>query len=179
VSFHDAASGSSFDKKLMEYLIEIALVTLYAGVGIILIGLLFHHIFETTTRFPGHRNPPPPPPRRKNVCKEKSKAMISNHPFYSKFELIKETVFGKVYVHDNLEVYIYTDPQCHVKSVSVQNLEDNEYMVRRLLFKNEEELIFILDRIAEVRISYPRCISLPSIVETFGRSCKQSGTAEG
>ena len=100
--------------------------------------------------------------------------MIINHSFYSLFELTRQTDNSKFYCYSDIKIHLFQDSKHKVKSVSVSKMSSDETLIDGMFYLNNDELIFILDRVPEIRVLYPKDISLQSIVNYFGQSCKQS-----
>jgi len=96
--------------------------------------------------------------------------MIENHPFYSQFNLVKTLWLTKTYNYGNINIKIFTSDSRQVKCVTVFKKSNNKKIIKQMFFKDDNELTFILDRVPQVRFSYPKHIALPSLVNDFGNS---------
>ncbi|SEC44688.1 hypothetical protein SAMN04489761_3016 [Tenacibaculum sp. MAR_2009_124] len=101
--------------------------------------------------------------------------MIEEHPYFSRFQLVKQTNLSKHFKFKNLLVKLFEEPKKHVKSVSVHQ-ENGTVLIKDMFYSNTEELIFILNRVPEVLYSCPKDISSQSIVAFFGQNCKPKNT---
>lgn len=93
--------------------------------------------------------------------------MLNNHPTYSLFQQINEQGNSKFYKLDHIKIQLTEIRK--IKTVSVTT-ERKEVLIQSLLYKDDQELEFILDRVAPIRLVVQRYISLPQILEVFGQS---------
>ena len=100
--------------------------------------------------------------------KKQPRPSENEHPFYRFFQLKKEKPHYRTYTRGDITVSVFTEPKHGVKSLAVR--EDEEMELSPIFFKNEKEMLFILDRISVVRSAYPLDTVLPSLIQTFGRS---------
>lgn len=97
--------------------------------------------------------------------------MIQSHKIYSHFEFLKMGKHSTIYKYKDIRVILYLEPRYKVKSLSIYK-NKKEFILKDMFYKDDDELIFILDRVAEVRMSFPLNTFSQSIVNAYGQSKK-------
>lgn len=98
--------------------------------------------------------------------------MIPKNKIYSQFQKIREGKNSQKFQFNNIQVILFCEPKKQVKSVSI--FKNDKVLIKEMFYKNEEELIFILNRVPQVRFSFPLNTFSKSIINAFGQSNKPS-----
>ena len=98
--------------------------------------------------------------------------MIPENKIYSQFKIIRNGKNSQRFQFKNIQIVLFCEPKRKVKTVSI--FKNNKTLIKEMFYKNEEELIFILNRVPQVRFSFPLNTFSKSIVNAFGQSNKLS-----
>lgn len=98
--------------------------------------------------------------------------MIPKNKIYSQFKIIREGKNSQTFQFKNIKIVLFCEPKKQVKTVSI--FKNDIVLIKDMFYKNEEELIFILNRVPQVRCAFPLNTFSKSIVNAFGQSNKLS-----